>query len=353
MIEKIIYSMLHGNAKTKAFLWSVVILAVGALILVMTAIALGLPYVGMGGAGMGLVAFIVSQSVSLESLQRKDKAKKMKEKQESDHPLTKENANRGKEETLENAEQNRKRKNREKAQYYASFDSKKMKKTLKEHKVNQIHVKVMIDSYPQRNIEQCPAFLWRTDTMLHFLVLENKAYEFEIPLVDIKNILYVKNVPVNTEKDYLAYKYGNFLTKMFQPYLPEYHEGTEAGKLKVTKNTFRIEPGIYFTNSCIGEVRKVLLSEVAFVVDDQVTASKRFNEYFKELYRESILCKNQVIDLDRYKERVEETLDALLDAPIDSNEFASTLYDLNKYHLITREYVVRYSQAYREKYFRG
>lgn len=351
MIEKIIYSMFHGNMKTKLFLWSVVVLAVGALFLLMTAIVLGIPYLGMGGIGMGMVSLIVSQSVSLNTLQRQTKPK-VEKKQNSEHSLPGEKKTDNSEEDLqENTEEGRRKKNRQKAQYYASFDSKKMKKTLKEHKVNQIHVKVMIDSFPKKNIEQCPAFLWRTDTMLHFLVLEEKAYEFEVPLADIKNILYVKNIPVNTKKDYLPYRYSNFLTKMFQQYLPEYHEGTNGGKLTVTKNTFRIEPGIYFTNSCIGEVRKVLLSEVAFVVDDQVTASKRFNEYFKELYRESILCKNQVINIEQYKQSVEKTLNAFLDAPVDANEFASTLYDLHKYHLITREYVVRYSQEYKEKHF--
>ena len=140
---------------------------------------------------------------------------------------------------------------------------------------------------------------------------------------------------------------------MFQPYLPEYFEKTKDGELVVTKNTFRIEPGIYLTNTSVGNLRRVLLPGVAFLVDDKVNSSDRFNEYFKEIYRNSILCKNLVVTLDEYKELTEKTLDALLDAPISGKEFVGTIYDLNKYHLINRDFVVKYTQKYREKTERG
>ena len=184
--------------------------------------------------------------------------------------------------------------------------------------------------------------------MLHFMVLTGRAEEFEEPLSDIQSILLVKNVPADKEKDYQLFKYSSFISKMFQPYLPAYSEGSKNGELEVRKNTFRIEPGIYLTNSSVANLRKVLLPGVAFLVDDQVIASKHFNEYFKELYRYSLLCKNMVITLDEYREQIKKTLDALLDAPIPGNEFVTTIYDLNKYRLITKNDVVHYTQKYRE-----
>lgn len=349
MLEKILNSMFHGNLKTKVFLWSVLLMGVGAIALILTAAVLSMPMIGLAGAGLGLMGFITSQSVSLNDLSREKKKKKKTSKASSEEGGAKSGQSPSDKEDGGGEEGSRKKKEREKAQYLSAMNAKKLKKTMKEHKVNQIHVKVMIDSYPAKKIEQAPAFMWRTDTMLHFMILTSKAEEFEVPLEDIKGILLVKDVPANPERDYMQFKYSSYIGKMFQPFLPEYFQGTKDGSLDVKKNTFRIEPGIYLTNSSVGNLRRVLLPGVAFLVDDQVIASRRFNEYFKELYRESILCKNLVITLEEYKKKVEDTLDAMLDAPISGKEYVNTIYDLNKYRLISKEYVVRYTQKYREK----
>ncbi|MBR1743168.1 MAG: hypothetical protein IJ733_15125 [Lachnospiraceae bacterium] len=357
MLEKIVNSMLHGNLKTKIFLWAIFLFGIGALALFVTAFALGMPMLGAGGVGLALLALILSQSISLNDLARKRKAKEKrnrnKEKREKNH-AEKDALNNGEagEKSVEKEvtdEVSRRKKEREKAQFLASMNEKKMKKLLKEHKVNQIHVKVMIDSFPKGNIEQAPAFMWKTDKMLHFLVLTGNAQEFEVPLADIQGILLVKNVPADPDTDYMPFKVSNFITKMFQPYLPEYFESTNEGQLEIKKNTFRIEPGIYLTNSSVGNLRRVLLPGVAFLVDDKVNSSSQFNEYFKEIYRGSILCKNLVITLEEYKELIAKTLDDLLDAPISGKEFVNTIYALNKYRLISKEFVVQYTQKYREK----
>lgn len=349
MIEKIINSFFYGNLKTKLFLWTVLLFALGAIFLLLAGIVLGLPVLGASGIAVGLVGFVISQSVSLNDLQ-KEKKQKNEKKRKKDSAVGQYASGKGKEtEEEQNAKKNtKKEKEKAKAQYLASMDEKKLKKTMKEHKVNQIHVKVMIDSYPEKQIEQAPAFMWRTDTMLHFMVLSDGAYEFEVPLNEITGFLLVKNVPADKERDYASFKISNYITKMFQPYLPEYFESTKDGQLQISKNTFRIEPGIYLTNASVSNLRKVLLPGVAFLVDDQVIASRRFNEYFKELYRESLLCKNMVITLEEYKKEVEKTLDALVVAPIPGSEFVNTLYDLSHYHLITKEYVAVYTQKYRE-----
>lgn len=359
MFEKIVNGMLHGNVKTKFFLWTIFLFSMGALALLLTAFILGLPMIGAGGIGCALFALILSQSISLNDLSRekKDRIKKEKErkKRKSGKKAVSEDVSEENEadsaaiEREVTEEVSRKKREREKAQYLAGMNEKKMKKLLKEHGVNQIHVKVMIDSFPKGQIEQAPAFMWKTDKMLHFLVLTGTAQEFEVPLQDIQGILLVKNVPADPEKDYMPFKFSNFITRMFQPYLPEYFESTNEGKLEIKKNTFRIEPGIYLTNSSVGNLRRVLLPGVAFLVDDKINRSTQFNEYFKEIYRDSILCKNSVITLDEYKEKIGKTLDELLDSPVSGKEFVNTIYALNKYHLISQEFVVEYTQKYREK----
>ncbi len=355
MLEKIWNGMLHGNIRTKAYLWSIAVLGIGAAVLLVAAFALGLPFVGLGGAGLGLGGLIVSQSVSLKDLQKPRRPKEAKQKKDKKKTEQKKSSGQdgGKEKKTDEAdnvseEKSRRAREKAKAQFLASMDAKKMKKLMKEHKVSQIHVKVMIDSYPAKKIEQVPAFMWKTDTMLHFLLMHGTAIEFEVPLEEIKGILLVKNVPANPDKDYMPFQYPTYISKMFQPYLPEYQEKTNEGKLEFTKNTFRIEPGIYLTNTSVANLRKVLLPGVAFLVDDGVIASKRFNEYFKELYRASLLCKNNVITLDEYREKIVENLDALLEAPVTGREIASTIYDLSKYRLIPKDTVAAYTQKYRE-----
>lgn len=361
MWDKIINSMFYGNLKTKLFLWSVFLLILSTLALLVVAFVFGNPMIGLGGAGCGLLALIVSQCVSLNDLTKKKKVKtksdtsKQRQGASIQHQLPGEadyleDGENGSEDQQENQEKSRHKREREKAQYLSSMNAKKMKKLMKEHKVNQVHVKVMIDSYPQRKIEQAPAFMWKTNTHLHFMVLTGKAEEFEVPLSEIKGILYNKNVPANPELDYAFIKYSNFIAGMFQNFMPEYHESTKDGKLEITKNTFRIEPGIYLTNTSYANLRKVLLPGVAFLVDDRVIASNRFNEFFKELYRDSILCKNMIINREEYQNLIKENLDAMLDAPMAGQEFIQTLQDLNKYHLIGREHVVEYSQRYRDKH---
>ncbi|MCD7824363.1 MAG: hypothetical protein LUH14_00085 [Clostridiaceae bacterium] len=353
MLEKLMYSMLRGNIKTKIYLWAILILGVGAALLIVTAFVLGLPMFGLGGVGLGLLGLIVSQSVSLKDLQKQKKKKTAPKKKSGNQTQGDAHSSAKKEQQPQSEESGkentRKEKERAKAQYLASMDAKKLKKLLKEHQVNQIHVKVMIDSFPAQNLEQVPAFMWKTDTMLHFMLLSGKAVEFEVPLENIKNILLVKNVPADPDADYKSFQYTTYITKMFRPYLPEYFEVTNQGKLEFKKNTFRIEPGIYLTNTSVANLRRVLLPGVAFVVDDQVVASRRFNEYFKEVYRSSLLCKNNVITLDEYKEHITQNLDAMLDGPVPATEFANTLSALNKYHLIQKSMVAVYYQKYRER----
>lgn len=362
MLEKIANSLAHGNFRTKLFLWSVIGMGTAALILLAAALALGMPMLGLGAAGFGFVGFVTSQSVSLNDLAKEKKPKNklsshdkgakssvshhsdQNETSEGDlqHKTIHEKADRG------NDAESRRKRDREKAQYLGSFDTKKMKKTMKEHKVNQIHVKVMVDSYPEKKIEQSPAVVWRTDTMLHFMILSGSAEEFEVPLANITGILLVKNVPVDPKRDYIYYKYSSFIAKMFRPFLPTYFEKNHDGVLEFKKNTFRIEPGIYLTNTSVANLQRVLLPDVAFLVDDKVTSSHHFNEYFKEIYRDSIMCKNGIIDIEQYKLKVQQNLNALLTAPITGEEFVRTVSELNKYHLITRQNVAQYTQKYRE-----
>ena len=349
MWDKVIRSMFQGNTKTKIFLWSILVLGLAAVTLLVIAATLGLPYLGMGGVALGFVSFIASQSVSIDTLEkekknRHQKNRKKKSGRESDSRTKKQKKNDQEDEEDEAGDP--KSKERQKARFLASLNEKAVKKMLREHKVVQIHVQVMIDSYAQRRLRQVPAFAWRTEDQLHFLVLEGHANEFEIPLKEIKGIYYEKDAEADPEKDYAPFHYETYIAKFFAPYLPEYHEHTNEGEFSYRKNLFRLGPDIYITNSSMANMMSIL-PHVPFLIDDAICRSTRFDEYFKELYRYSILCKNQVISLEEYKNQIEKTLDSLLVAPITAREYVQTMHAMARYHLIDRDNVTKYSQKYR------
>jgi hypothetical protein len=132
---------------------------------------------------------------------------------------------------------------------------------------------------------------------------------------------------------------------MYRPYLPEYREVTRNGEIEYLKNLFTIEPGISFTNTSVKGLLEIL-PKIPLLVDDAINASNHFDEYFKEVYRYSILCKNDVYTLEEYRKKMEEVLEELLVAPITGQEFSKSLRDMNRYHLITSEYVAKYTQRY-------
>ena len=72
----------------------------------------------------------------------------------------------------------------------------------------------------------------------------------------------------------------------------------------------------------------------------------RFDEYFKDIYRYGILCKNNIYSLEEYRQKLESVLEELLAAPITREEFFRTLNAMNHYHLITQDYVMKYTKKY-------
>lgn len=333
MVDKLIRSMFYGSAKTKAFLWGILGFGLLAFGMLVVAIALGIPQLGLGAALLGFATFVASQSVSVETLEKKRKTKNQKAGKSTAHVKS---------------ERDPKSRERAKARYLASLSARDVKKLLKEHKVKQAHVKVMIDFYEERRLKQVPAFAWRTDKHLHFLVLEGHANEFEIPLEEIKGIFFKKDVEAVPDQDYGPIKYETFIAKMFAPFLPEYHEYSKEGEISYRKNLFWIKPGIYFTNSSVANLMSIL-PKIPFLLDDSICRSDRVDEYFKELYRYSILCKNMVLSREDYKKQVNKTLDTLLDAPVSAKRFVAMLQNMAHYRLIEQEDVTRYIQKYRDQ----
>lgn len=349
MMNRIINTMFHGSLRAKVFLWSVFVMILATVLLGVFAAVMGSSAFGIGAFVCGVCTLITSQSVSLSELEkgrRRNKNKKKKEKTAKEKRSVSDRAKKEKGEEIDTgAPMDSKEREKAKARYIASMNDKKMKQLMKEHKIKQKHIFVMIDSYPQERISQTPGIMWRTDHHLHILAMDHKAIEFEVPLEDIKGIYYEKGVTADPQTDYASFQYANFISKLYKPYLPEYREMTQDGALVHVKNIFTIEPGISFTNTSMKGILQIL-TKVPLLVDDAVNTSKHFDEYFKEVYRYSILCKNGVYTLEEYREKMEGVLNELLTAPVTAKEFSKSLRDMNRYRLITSDYVMKYSQRY-------
>ncbi len=342
MLGKIINTMFHGSLKAKLFLWSVFVMILGAVFMgVLAAVMVSSTFLA-GAVSCAVAALVVSQSVSLSELNKKKTPAGQKKKRKSPQKKRDKKAQR---EIDEGAPVDSSEKAKAKARYLASMNEKKMKQLLKEHKVKQIHVLAMVDFYPELRVRQTPAVLWQTNTHLHILMLDGRATEAKVPLADIRGILLEKNVPANPEEDYVPFQYSNFISKLYKPYLPTCQEISDNGEIGYVKTLFTIEPGISFTNTSMAGLMKIL-SKVPLLVNDPINTSPRFDEYFKEVYRYSLLCKNGVFPLEEYRDRMEGVLEELLLAPITADQFAKSLRDMSNYHLITMDYVTKYTQRY-------
>ncbi len=347
MMERVINTMFHGSLRARIYLWSVFVMGIAAIALMVLAVSIGAPAFGVGAVGCAVAGAVLANSVSLEVVKGNKRNDKIQERSVGN----KKNTALESESEMSDTEYDNMsphEKVNAKARYIAGMNDKKMKQLLKRYKVRQEHVFVMIDSYPDQKISQAPAVMWRTDSKLCFLALEGRACEFSVGLNEIQGIYYQKNEPADPEEEYPSFRYASFISKLYGKYLPEYRERNREGNLEFTKNLFWIKPGIYFTNTSMGNLMKVL-PKVPFLVDDEVNQSTHFDVYFKELYRSSILCQNNVINLEEHRDKVENTMESLLDAPMSGRDFVKSLRDMSRYHLINKDHVSKYSNIYRQK----
>lgn len=311
-MKKIIYSMFHGNTKTKCFLWSLFLLGLMAVVSILLAIILSQPVYGGAAFIFAMLFLMVSQSYSLDTLAKEGK------KADTDK----------KEEHAEND--------------FSHYDTKLLKKIMRRYKVKKEHKTIIIDNAPAYKIKQCPAFVWIEGQNLHFLLLEKEPRQIEVPLKDIRQVGYHKGIKAKPDKDYSFFTRSCLVAKVFREHLPSYQEKVEDGRHSYYKNLYVIGTQIEITNMSAKNIFSLL--SVPFVIDNDLTRTQKYSEYFKDAYRYSILCKDLVITKAEYSEDITGLLNRMADADIPGSEFMKTLRDMLRYRFITREEVVACSQ---------
>ena len=152
-----------GVCQDKTFLWAMILLGIASVALFIAAWILQLPVFALAALVLLVVAFATVNSVTINT-QKAQKSNK---------------------DTYDEGKKRIRHRNgsEPRQDIWYRFNRKDVKKILRQHKVTQSHQKLMIDSYQERKLEQVPAFAWRTDKTLHFLVLEGMQMNLRFPWI--------------------------------------------------------------------------------------------------------------------------------------------------------------------------
>lgn len=226
-----------------------------------------------------------------------------------------------------------------------AYDEKKIQQVFYKYKVHKEHHPIIIDSWEEKKVWQCPAYIWLHHGQLHMLLMEKTVRELTLPASKASTLTYVRGVVCKAKKEYLSFRKESLLSKVFSPYLPVYHEGTKNGKPVIYKNLFELGEGLRVTGASVKTIMEMLNPD--FQVDDIITRDVRYNAFFKEIYRQGILFREQIITIQEYREQIKETLHKLVATGVSEEEYESTLQALYQNKLITEEYISYYMQYWK------
>ena len=284
-----------------------------------------------------------------EKKKKEKKAKKKPEKEkpepskpEKEEPPLEEPTPELEEEEKEDKEQERKEKEKE----LAAYDQKKIKQVFYKYKVRKDHKAIIIDEWKEKDVKQCPAYIWLHRGQIHFLLMGKETQELTMPAVKAGTLTYVKGVVCKPKEEYPQFRKESLLSVVFTPYLPTYHNGEKDRRPIIYKNLFQLGSGLRVTNTSARTIMDLL--HPAFQVDDRVTRDMKYNDFYKEIYKTGILFREQVLTVKEYKDRMSETLQKFAATGVADQEYEKTLQALYRHKLITEEFVTYYL-LYREK----
>ncbi len=362
-MRKIVNSLLYGSSKTKSYLWSMLgmlFLAMVFTILAITRASIPMAIMAFLAIGIDVAVF---QSVSIKDIVKdgeqaleKKKVQKIKQKAEklSLDKLNTYDKKTGDElvdelgmEVLSSKnrrqdikEEEKEEDEKDKTPIFKNYDSKSVKKLMIKYKVKKEHRKVMIDSSSTFHIRQCPAYLWKDRKDINFLLIEKEPRIIKIPIAKVKGIGYVKMVEAKPASDYQDFMEPCIITKLFLEYLPIYKEGSYHGKIGAYKNLYTVIPDIRITSTSAKNLFDIV--EVEFAVEDEVTNSRAYSEYYKAAYKANILWKDGVITTSEYKERIKKLLTYVATEHLSKQVYDDLLQQLVDHKLITNDYASYY-----------
>lgn len=329
--------MFYGSAKTKLYLWTIVIvggISLGCFGAAVLGAGLNFVYIAFGGS---VFAIAYSQLGVFRDVNKEIKegnvnnnVKKLQEKDNVHN--TKKIKKKSEEKTNDNE--------------YNQYTKENIKKYLVAYKVKKESFLVIIDSSEKYHINNCPAYVWGDKKHLYFLLLEKKVRTIALPRTETAVIRYEKGVMVTDLEEYKKLKESFFLGTLFRNYIPEYYRTMVNGFSTFKKNLFIVASDIKVSAPSVRGIMKI--TNCRLELNDTQLDRKRFGGYFEEAYKINLLLREEVYDEQEYKVKMREILMGLAEHEERIDVFRNTISSMLQYHLISSEYA-EYYMEYRYK----
>jgi len=339
-MRKVWNTLLYGDRRTKAYLFSIVLLIVMAIAsCVVFVVTLNIWWI-FGILGGLIAAAVVGSSVKFREvdgagngesmlagipLQEKPAGEKRSEKKEAKTELE--------DETMEENEI-----------FLKSLHKKQVKKLFYKYKVKRVHYPILIEECESRRLSECPAYAWISKGCLQILALSSKTRAFEIPLSAVHTILAERAVKANPKDEYAAVKEAKYIAKVFQPLIPSYYiMADETGRRTYRKNRYLLGDDLLVTDRSARALME--LTQVGFALPEEEKMARTYGTYATEAYKLKFLCQDGVILPEEYKVKIRVLLQQMVEAKISDYEFSKNLSLMVKKQLITEEYAKYYEDA--------
>lgn len=340
-MRKIWNGLRYGDLETRLRIGSVVAFAcVSVICLIVTGFTGTLLWLVLAFL-FGITAIIVSQTFVLEEEDFVAEVNRHGEKETVQAVMAQKNIAGTK------ADRERIARQEEMAEVYRHYNQQTLQRIKRKYHIRKEHRPIIIDYSLSYKIRECPAFIWRAHNKVFLLLLEAEPRRICISRELIRNMGYHPGVRANVEEEYLFFQKENLITGVFKEYLPDYVDSKVKNDPLKIKNLYTIYPDIQLTNRSAASVMDLLC--LNFMPKDKITESDRFNGFFKRIYAANILYRDRVYSILEYKNSVEGILHDMCFAQMPEREFYTTLEQLVKGKLISREYATHYEEI-RKKY---
>lgn len=327
-MKKVLAGLKNGDWKTRLYIIGTPLLILAGIAAIVVSFQIDSMWLFLLGIAAGIGAVIIAQRFTIVMEERE----RQEGNESSSIPM--QTADREEEAEDEKPESGTEAADREKS--LDAYDEKKLKQVFYKYKVKRNHECIMIDSWEQYNVYQCPAYIWISRRQLHILIMGEETREIEVPEASMKVLRYHPGVVCRTKEEYPQFRSKTMLAGVFSKYLPSYHSGNRNGRPVIYKNLFELGNGLFLTNTSARVVLDML--QPIFQVEDFITEDVHCQEIVKDIYKLGILLRNLVYTAKEYKSLLNEKMQFLSDTSMSEEEYEEILQTLLNMKLITNEY---------------